>query len=87
MFMGKKVNEDVVLLPAQRVLVAGYVDGEYMGVVECDVEYPHYGRWGSAFIAGRYRQVVQRHPSADPYFDWVLDTHDYEGIQPLTRNG
>jgi hypothetical protein len=72
------------VLPDQRVLVAGCVDGVYVGVVVCEVGRVYGSREGWALIAGRIRRVYQRYPfSYVPDFEWTIDADDCEGIEPF----
>jgi hypothetical protein len=71
-----KVDE---VLPGQSVLVAGYVEGKYVGILTCEVGRPYGGREGVAMIGGRLRRVSQSFPNKDRSGPgWFLD--DREGI-------
>ena len=75
------------VLPHQGVLVAGCIDGVYVGVLMCEVGRVYGSREGWVVIAGRLRRVYQRYPfSRTPDFEWLIDANDREGIESLQKN-
>jgi hypothetical protein len=74
------------VLPHQGVLVAGCIDGVYVGVLMCEVGRVYGSREGWVVIAGRLRRVYQRYPySRTVDFEWLIDSADREGIEYLKK--